>query len=254
MESDEESLTDEDAPAPAQEIMAAGRRVLDAGIWLIRNGYGRMMLLPYAAPSGCYWRCEFHPPGRPGKSFFRYSTGSGAKYLMDHCGGSVRKGISGKRLAEAIMKSVPDDAKAACVGDAPPETLRWLVELERVLAQGYLPQAFHEYSADYSRWDLISTERSNGRPMEPQPGYVRPGHEMTVLDEPYWQQAALRWEEICQKEAVELPTALLNDDDACFDFAHRLRTALNDVDPLQAPRVLRVAIAMLADSRTSVRH
>jgi hypothetical protein len=61
------------------KLMAAARKVVQAGIWLIRNGYGQMSILPYASPSGCYWRCEYHPAGRPSRAFYRYSTGCGSK-------------------------------------------------------------------------------------------------------------------------------------------------------------------------------
>ncbi|RQQ15534.1 hypothetical protein DF107_09075 [Burkholderia stagnalis] len=155
--------------------MDAAAKVLRAGIWLIRNGYGKMMLLPYAAPSGCAWRCEFHPAGRPGKAFYRYSTSSKAKYLENHSGDPVRRDVSAKALAQAIMKGVPDDIKAACEGDATPETLHWLDRLDVALDADFLPEAFHEYTEDFSQWGLISLARGNGEPIPPQPGYVEPG-------------------------------------------------------------------------------
>ena len=74
---------------PMEEFLQVCRRVLEAGIWLIRNGYGRMAILPYAAPTGA-WRCEYHVLGRPDKVLFRYTSASENKYLADHCGGSVR--------------------------------------------------------------------------------------------------------------------------------------------------------------------
>ena len=83
-----------DSEPPEAKIMAAGKRVIEAGIWLIRNGYGRLGILPYAAPSGCYWRCEFQPLGRSSKPIYRYSSSNVDKYLASHCGGSVRSSIS----------------------------------------------------------------------------------------------------------------------------------------------------------------
>ena len=166
--------------SPEQGVMNAAAKVLRAGIWLIRNGYGKMLLLPYAAPSGCHWRCEFHPVGQPSKRFFRYSTGSGAKYLNDHGGGSIRRDVSPQKLAEAIMKSVPDDVKATCAGDASPETLRWLDQVDAALAAGYLPEAFHEYTEDFSRWQLVSLTKGKGDSIPPQPGYVKPGAQSSL--------------------------------------------------------------------------
>ncbi|WP_157642151.1 hypothetical protein [Burkholderia ubonensis] len=166
--------------SPEQTTMDAAAKVLRAGIWLIRNGYGKMMLLPYAAPSGCAWRCEFHPVDRPGKALYRYSTSSKAKYLDNHCGGPIRSDVSAKALAQAIMKGVPDDIKAACEGDASPETLRWLEGLDTALDAGFLPEAFREDTEDYSQWELISLTRGNGEPIPPQPGYVKPGAQRSI--------------------------------------------------------------------------
>ena len=166
--------------SPEQAVMNAAAKVLRAGIWLIRHGYGKMQLLPYAAPSGCYWRCEFHPVGQPSKRFYRYSTGSGSKYLNDHGGASIRREISPQNLAEAIMKSVPDDLKATCAGDASPETLRWLDQVDAALAAGYLPEAFHEYTEDFSRWQLVSLTKGKGDSIPPQPGYVKPGAQSSL--------------------------------------------------------------------------
>jgi hypothetical protein len=163
----EEDLT------PEQVSMDAARRVLRAGVWLIRNGYGRMGLLPYASASGC-WRCEFHPSGRPLAPLYRYSSASVTKYLLDHCGGSIHANPSAKRLAQDIMRSVPRDAQAACEGTASPETLAWLERLEALLDQGFLPEAFHEYTSDFSMWQLISLTRSGGGPFEAMPGYIPP--------------------------------------------------------------------------------
>lgn len=50
-------MIDEDSSRRDQAMQAAAQ-VLRAGAWLIRNGYGAMRLLPYTAPSGCYWMPE----------------------------------------------------------------------------------------------------------------------------------------------------------------------------------------------------
>lgn len=242
----DETLEDDLVETPQEKIMNAAAKVIRAGIWLIRNGYGRMMLLPYAAPSGCYWRCEYHPPLRPSKAFYRYSTGNETRYLASHCGGSIKKDVSPKTLAQAILKSVPDDVQAACSGEASPETLRWLETLEQVLAEGYIPQAFHEYSEEYSRWDLVSLTRAEGRPMEPQPGYIQPGEEKSIADDPEWQKGEAQWESLVGSNAVLVPTTILADDNACYELADKLRRAMVEADKFAAMRLLRSLIGSLA--------
>lgn len=170
-------IVDEVELSPEDLAFQDCEKVLRAGIWLIRNGYGQMAVLPYDAPSGCYWRCEFHPIGHPQKSFFRYSTGSAGKYLQDHHGGRVRRNISPKGLARAIMRSVPDDLKAMCAGEVNDETERWLSLLERALSQRWIPIAFHDLTTDYSRWPLFSLHGAPNSWIEPQPGYIVPGTE-----------------------------------------------------------------------------
>ena len=234
-----------DSEPPEAKIMAAGKRVIEAGIWLIRNGYGRLGILPYAAPSGCYWRCEFQPLGRSSKPIYRYSSSNVDKYLASHCGGSVRSSISAKKLAEAILVSVPEGLAAACSGAASVETLEWLQDLERALNQGYLPQAFEEYTEDYSRWALISLLGLPAATMAPQPGYVRPGEERTVIAEPYWQDAVTRWEALSSAPALVIPAATLKDDNYCYDLANSLRAALNDVEWHDVNSILRGALAVL---------
>ena len=236
-------LTESDPPEA--NIMAAGKRVIEAGIWLIRNGYGRLGILPYAAPSGCYWRCEFQPLGRSSKPIYRYSSGNVEKYLASHCGGSVRSSISAKKLAEAILVSVPEELAAACRGAASEETLEWLQDLERALNQGYLPQAFEEYTEDYSRWALVSLLGLPAATMAPQPGYVRPGEERTAFAEPYWKDAVKQWEALSSTSALVIPAATLQDDNYCYDVANRLRAALNDVEFHEVNSILRGALAIL---------
>ncbi|GAB2875780.1 hypothetical protein GCM10027093_09020 [Paraburkholderia jirisanensis] len=167
-------MTTADTQSVQRHTMESAKCVLRAGIWLIRNGCGRMMLLPYTSPSGAYWRCEFHAPGRRAESFYRYSTGSGTRFLANHGDGIVKADASPQDLAEVIIGIMPADAKAACAGDASAETLRWLVDLETAISVDLLPEAFHEYTDDYSVWRLVSLTRGNGDDMQPQPGYVPP--------------------------------------------------------------------------------
>lgn len=163
----------EEATTPAQRSMDAARRVLRAGVWLIRNGYGRMGLLPYASASGC-WRCEFHPVGRPLAPLYRYTSASVARFLTDHGGGHIHPNPSAQRLALTIMETVPRDVAAACEGRASPEMHAWLERLDAVLAAGYIPEAFHEYTSDFDVWRLISLTHDEGGAFVPMPGYVPP--------------------------------------------------------------------------------
>lgn len=232
--------------SPQQAVMDAAAKVLRAGAWLIRNGYGRMSLLPYAAPSGCAWRCQFHLPGRPSKTFYRYSTSSEAKYLQNHCGGSIRRTISPRALARAIMKSVPDDQKDACRGKAAPETLRWLDQLDAVLDAGFLPQAFHEYTGDYSSWELVSLTHGKGAPIPPQPGYVEPGSERSVVDLE-WRAGEAAWKEIARNGRATIDLAVLSDDERCYDLAARVRCAFETaIDGFDSMRLLRAIVGELS--------
>jgi hypothetical protein len=226
------------------KIVASAQKVLHAGIWLIRNGYGLMGILPYGSPSGCYWRCEFHPIGRPSKVFYRYSSGCGNRYLLQHCGGSLPISTSPRKLAEAIMVSVPENIKAACAGEPSIEMLRWLDELERVLKSSSIPEAFHEYTEDFSTWGLINIMSSLNYTMAPQPGYLPPGREITCLSEPYWRTAERLWQGMSKSAAIMIPTTTLTNDAFCFEMADRLRQGLNDVDGFDTMRILRSALAI----------
>ncbi|MCK6375314.1 MAG: hypothetical protein L6Q69_14570 [Zoogloea sp.] len=235
-----------DSPSPTEnEVAEACRKVFLAGCWLIRNGFGRMAVLPYATPSGCHWRCEYHPVGRPDRAFFRYSTGSGTRYLASHCGGSIRKDVSPRKLAESIMVSVPESLIEACSGEASAETLRWLDQAEAHVASGYIPEAFHEYTEDHSRWILFRTDGGNNSLMAPPPGYVVPGEELNVMSEEFWSAAEKRWNSISRSKQIGLGTGVLCDDDSCSDLAERVRHAFADVSGFEAIRVLRATVAAI---------
>jgi len=242
--SDEEAIFNK--KSPEQVIMEAGAKVLQAGIWLIRNGYGRMLLLPYASPSGAYWRCEFHPMERPSRTIFRYTSGSEARYLENHCGGSIRSNVSHEKLAQAIMKSVPDDVKSSCEGTASPEMLRWLVLLEAAVDGGFLAQAFHDYTEDYWRWQLVSLIRGNGDPIPAPPGYVRPGEERSIVDLE-WRDGEVAWNAVSSDAELLIGLEMLSDDERCYELADRLRRAFAETnDGFDAMRLLRAAIGTLS--------
>lgn len=239
---EEQSLVLEDEPSPEDELMHNCSTVIAAGIWLIRNGYGKLQLLPYAAPSGCYWRCEFYPPGRPSKAFYRYSTSSAYRYLENHCGGRLSKSVKPSTLAKAIMVSVPDDVKAQCEGEVSRETEQWLAELERALAGMLVPEAFHDMTEDYSRWMLVNAFGGSGS-MAPQPGYVRPGQEPHWSQSAFWRDALTRADQLVTLQ--EFPVSIA-DESLTDRVAGELAVAIKDADPFDQGRLLRAAVAALS--------
>lgn len=208
-------------------IMDAGKKVILAGIWLIRNGYGNMMILPYVAPSGAYWRCEFHPVWHPSKAFYRYSTGNGTQYLADHCGGTVRREISTSSLGKAIMKSVPEHIKEACEGRLSDEMRRWLEMLELALDSKYLPRAFHEYKKDDFQWDLVSVLGGEDKTIAAPPEYVSPGKELSITDDEYWLQGEHKFDDLIISHRDGTPLSILDDEDRIYEIAQKLKYAMS---------------------------
>lgn len=228
------------------EAFAACRKVLEAGIWLVRNDHGRMGILPYPNASGSAWRCEFHPPGRPSKPFYRYSSANGTRYLENHCGGHVPKNISAQKLATALMVSVDSDVRHRCSGPASPEMLAWLDSLERVLAGGYLPEAFSDAGSIDGRWMLVSPSGQTSATMEPQPGYVEPGKDRGWRDEPYWQTAESRWQSIVSGGVVRIDPAHLDPLPGEDQLLEELPRALQETSGLwDWPAILRATIGTL---------
>lgn len=221
-------------------------RVVEAGLWLLSNGWGRMQILPYIAPSGCYWRCEFHPTGKPGLPFFRYSSSAGFRFLENHCGGTVRKNIGADALAKAIIVSVPEAIRTQCEGPASFETLLWHLKLIDHLDRKLLPAAFQEYTEDFSRWGLWGASGTITETMEPQPGYVPPGQEDQWFETDFWRgtiEAARRLED----EDGFLVN--LNDATAVDRIASELAIVLREIDSEQASTAFKAAVAKLAGLR-----
>lgn len=174
-----------DTKTPDERLMRACKTVLLAGIHLIENGYGKMGILPYFGGAG-YWRCAFHPPGKPNNQFFRYTSGSVTKYLDDHCGGRISGNVSPKGLGKAIMKGVPEWIREQCIGEPTPEMLRWLEMVKFHVDRGYLPQAFHDCTMDFSRWELLRVGETSDCTIPPQPGYLYPGDVPNWTESPFW--------------------------------------------------------------------
>jgi len=167
-----------------EELLEATHKVLRAGAHLIAQGYGRMALLPYLAPTGA-WRCEFHVLGRPSRVLYRYSSADGAKYLVNHGGGSLARNASAPTLAAAIMERVSDSLRAQCIGLAADETTRWLQLLEGEMAASRVPIAFHEFSEPDEGWlSIVVGGNWQKRPMAAPPGYVVPGSERAQTTAP----------------------------------------------------------------------
>lgn len=223
----------------------ACRTVVRAGSWLIKNGFGKMMMLPYAAPSGCYWRCEFHPPSRPGAPFFRYSSGSMFRFLESHCGGSVRKNVSPESLAKSIIVSVPENVLAQCSGTPSAETLDWLKELELSLKVGLIPEAFHEYTTDHSHWRLISQSGSS-QPIRPQPGYFAPGTEPCWNQTPFW-TGALSSAEVL--DGIDSFRVSFRDTAMVKNIADELALVLRENSDVQVAELFKAAVAAISKSQ-----
>lgn len=235
-------LVDEETVSPEDELVFMCQKVVRAGIWLVRNGYGKMQVLPYAAPSGCYWRCAFHPPGRPSREFYRYSTGSGHRYLQDHSGGRIAKTASPAALARAIMVSVPEDVKERCHGEVGRETEAWLGELERAMERGLVPQAFYDGKEDMAAWDLVRADGVAGR-IDPMPGYVVPGEEAHWTSDPFWRAALVDSEKLLENGEFLVD---LSDVRKTEEVVRRLSEAFGEAGPDERRRLLIVAIAAFA--------
>jgi hypothetical protein len=240
---EDEVMYDGEPHSPQDVVFWDCEKVVKAGIWLIRNGYGRLAILPYAAPSGCYWRCEFHPIGQPQNAFFRYSTSSAGRFLQNHCGGSVRRTITPKGLANAIMVSVPQGMKERCSGEPSLETKRWLEALERSLSQSLIPQAFEDYG-DYSDWKLISIHGNNSSWVEPQPGYVKPGTELTWQQQPFWRSCESQGQALQNGGIFSVDPSKL-DRAVSTEFATEIYRTMQDANDSEQENILRSAFKVL---------
>lgn len=153
------------------------QRVLRAGIWLVLNGYGRLRVLPYDAPSGCYWRLSLHVAGDMSRELFRYSSASKGQYLADHSGVKTRANIPVEKLAHLIVSAAPRQLLAECEGEASFETMLWLLELERQLDNGGLPYAFGDYADPGKGLWYVNYLNGYSSKMKAPPDYLSPGEE-----------------------------------------------------------------------------
>ncbi len=227
---------------PQAEIFAAGRSVLQAGRWLMLNGWGNMLMLPYISASGAYWRCAFHPLGKPSRDFYRYSSSSVFRFLADHCGGSVRRNVTAERLARTIVKSVPEEVREQCQGRCSPELQRWLDVLSAQLERGALPAAFDAETEDYSQWRLFASWGTLGETLLPPPGYVVPGTEPQWYEQPFWQGAVDEARQLQDEEEFLLSFRHAKDFDR---VAHELAIVMRERGTSVASMALRAAIAKL---------
>jgi len=225
-------------------IFWACRTALLAGAYLVRNGYGKMMIFPYISGMGT-WRCEFHSPGRQSNAFYRYTSASYFHYLADHCGGSVRRNIGPKKLAEAIMVSVPSWEKEQCAGEASAESLRWLEMVSRYLDSYYIPSACNEYTEDYSHWELVSLHNTQKLLLPPQPGYSKPGSDRHWSDEPFWRKYVEHCETMRQEPIFAINWEMCEDNPEFDQLAKMAASTLRNVGESEAPHILRTTIAAL---------
>ena len=151
------------------------KKVMEAGIWLLRNGYGRLMLLPYIGGAG-WWRLELHVEGKTELNWFRYSSADGSDYLSNHNELKLRRNVSAERLAQAILSSAPEYLLELCAGPTDAETTRWLLNLEKSLKLGLLPVAIEESKTDDSVWHTVGLLGQATHHIEPQPRYIAPGN------------------------------------------------------------------------------
>ena len=235
-----EELCDGEPYSPQDVLFRDCEKVIKAGIWLIRNGYGQMAILPYAAPSGCYWRCEFHPVGQPQQAFYRYTSGNAGGFLRNHCGGSVRRTISPQGLAKAIMISVPDYLKKRCAGDVSPEMQEWLCLLERALGQKRLPQAFEDYG-NYLQWKLVSLHGHKDSWLNPPPGYVSPGAEENWRRRPFWQACEDQGSKLREMGSICVDSTRLNQV-VNRELATEVLNTIRDAGEYEAEQILLLAI------------
>lgn len=206
------------------ELIEASGRVMQAGIHLVLNGYGRMGLLPYIGGAG-WWRCQFHVLGHPERVLYRYSFSSVTRFLENHAGGSVRRDILPEKLGQAIMVSVPEHLRKQCRGEVDDRYRAWLLELRARLHR--LPRvvlAFHEYSDDKSRWEIrnIGKLDTRGEMIAPPPGYVLPGDEPPASDHPFWRERLEAWRSLALKPSVTVPVGSLDDNPVLGEIAGRL--------------------------------
>lgn len=161
-----------------QQIRAAARRVLLAGVWMIENGHGRLRILPYASPSGCHYRVELHQEGHPSSPLFRYTTADGHRYMANHGGARVPWNAGPATLAANISAGCRDFATIfATFGPLDPEYARWLSHMKWQVEQDRLPVAIADYE-DLSRWWRLDCADGANRTIAVPPGYIEPGEDL----------------------------------------------------------------------------
>jgi hypothetical protein len=224
-------------------LLEASLRVVQAGMHLVENGFGRLAFLPYVGGAG-YWRCEFHVLGHPSRVLYRYSQGAGSRYLANHAGGSVRRDIMPEALAKAIMVSVPEHLREQCEGDADPLYLAWLKEFRHRLHRApCVPVAFHEFSDDTSRWEIRPLERLDepGEMVAPPPDYVYPGDERVAGDDPFWLERLDAWGVLAREPSVVVPTGTVESCRELDEIGSRLCQEVQGMPACEAGEAFRRA-------------
>lgn len=233
---------------PRENAFNAARKVMLAGIHLIENGYGNMAILPYIYATG-HWRCYLHPIGKPSKPIFRYTSGAGFKYLADHCGGSIRKDVSPEKLANAIMIGVPYELKEMCEGTIAGDYSIWLDELKNRLADGWIPEAFQEFTKDFSVWVIQNVDPDMRHlTMPPPPRYVAPHEEARWNSQPFWRESLESWGKKKELRSLEIDPCAIDGGYPVSHIALELAKALEDAYEHEYEQIFKAAIAALVDS------
>ena len=115
------------------------------------------------------------------------------------------------------------------------------------MSNGFTPQAFHEYSKDYSQWTLIRMDGRNEVLFAPPPSYVATGEQQTALAEPMWKETLRQWNDLVTRKEVRIDYSSLEDDEICFVLAQQLKDALNDVEPFNTIQILPAAVSLIGE-------
>jgi hypothetical protein len=161
-----------------KQVRAAVRRMLMAGIFLIEHGHGRLRLLPYVSPSGCFYRVELHQEGHPSSPLFCYTTGDGHRYMANHGEARVPWNAGPAALAAYISAGCRDFSTIfATLGPLDPDYACWLADLKAEVARDRLPVAISDYE-DLSRSWRLDCADGVSRSIAVPPGYVEPGRDI----------------------------------------------------------------------------
>ena len=100
----------------------------------------------------------------------------GGQYMANSNGPKTRENIKVEKLAKLIVDSAPRYLIQDCKGEAPFDTMIWLLELERQLDNGGLPYAFGDYADPGKGLWYLNYVNGHSAKMKAPPDYLPPGH------------------------------------------------------------------------------